>query len=115
MIEALSELALKVSGVVQKLKPGQRLNLPVDKAQKLFQLAKGRVRILDSYFYEIGDTVRYDIPIFQNDTHTGWETRIGMIQALDLPWHLIQIVDSKDGNWIWVNQVFVKLQHTAKN
>ena len=46
MVEAMAPMELKVSGQVKILKPGDRLNLPEDKARKLLRLAGGKVRLI---------------------------------------------------------------------
>ena len=45
LIEALIPMDLALPEGVKTLKPGDRVNLPEDKARKLFKLAKGKVRL----------------------------------------------------------------------
>ncbi len=86
---------------VKTLNPGDRVNLPVDKARKLLDLAKGKVQMVTPAPLRIGDWVRYRIPTFDGDRHTGWEEKVGTIEDIDQDWHLVLFQEGT--NWIWVN------------
>ena len=58
-----------------------------------------------------GDRVRYWIPTFDGQRHTGWKEKIGVVESINQDWHLVLFSDS--GNWVWVSVYFIdrKLSH----
>jgi hypothetical protein len=88
------------------LKAGDRVDLPEDKARKLLDLAKGKVQMVNPTPLRIGDRVRYRIPTFDGDRHTGWKKHIGVVEEIDRMWHLVRI--GKSDNRVWVSVAFVE-------
>ena len=101
LIEALIPMNLTLPEGVKILKAGDRVDLPEDKAHKLLDMAKGKVQMVNPAPLRIGDRVRYQIPTFDGDRHTGWKEKIGTIADIDRDWHLVLFYEGP--NWVWVN------------
>jgi len=101
LIEALIPMKLTLPEGVKTLKAGDQVNLPEDKARKLLKLAKEKVRVLSATPFRIGDWVRYQIPTFKGERHTGWTEKIGVVEDIDRDWHLVLFHEGT--KWVWVN------------
>ena len=105
-IEALIPISLNLPDGVKMLKVGDRVDLPENKGRKLLELAKGKVQMVNATPLQIGDRVRYQIPTFDGDRHTGWKKHSGVIDGIDRMWHLVRI--SELDNWVWVSVALVE-------
>ena len=110
-IEALIPISLNLPDGVKMLKAGDRVDLPENKGRKLLELAKGKVQMVNATPLRIGDRVRYQIPTFDGDRHTGWTEKIGIVEDIDRDWHLVLFHEG--ANWVWVNLSLVdgRLSH----
>jgi hypothetical protein len=63
LIEALIPMNLTLPEGRKTLQPGDRVDLPKEKARKLFKLAKGKVRVVESQIHP-GVWIEFHSPLF---------------------------------------------------
>ena len=63
LIEALIPMNLTLPEGTTTLQPGDRVDLPEEKAQKLFRLAKGKIRVVESHLHP-GVWIEFFSPLF---------------------------------------------------
>jgi hypothetical protein len=93
----------------QAFKPGEVLELPDKVAQRLMELAPGKVRMVNDSSVHIGQRVRYRHPVgIKSATNYCWEEDVGVVEMIDYEHHLALIFpENESGPWRWVNLVFV--------